>query len=161
MLWRSYAQVNTRLSMFWSVRCCPRFFRIFNCKKRVFLADFKSYWFKTDGRNSWFEKDAVEDKDRRRGARKLCCGASILFVTGVCVYIWEGQQGREWFCYQEIEGAASKFQVNRILVILWYLYLKANKRSHKQAQTRLESDPVVWCVLWAFEKECMAQMAAR
>ena len=36
----------------------------------------------------------------------------------VCVYIWEGQQERECFCCQEIEGAANEFQVNRILVIL-------------------------------------------
>ena len=60
----------------------------------------------------------------------------------VCVYIWKSRQERECFCCQEIEEAANKFQMNRILAILWYLYLKANKRDHKQAQARLE-DPVV------------------
>ena len=50
----------------------------FNCNKRVFSADYKSYSFKTDRRNSCFGEDAVESKVRRRGARKLCCGASIL-----------------------------------------------------------------------------------
>ena len=68
----------------------------------IFSADFKSYSFKTDLRNSRFEDDTVENKDRRRGARKLCCGASI--HLGI-----EGQQERECFCCREIEGVANKF----------------------------------------------------
>ena len=35
---------------------------------------------KIDGRNSWFKENAVENKDGLRGARKLFCGVSILFV---------------------------------------------------------------------------------